>query len=245
MDIQNRLDQLNVLYVKFDKNLKITDASKPYLDFVKCDSLSDVLGKECPDLFKKEHSFFCEDSNLYNIEGYDRTALMYKGKIKVADNNYVGFGKILPSVLNGEVEFKNVRSCRIIGDDLISWVFNSNLTTDEQGNVDGIELVGLEVDPNAFPFPNNKSFYDKNNGYFYLGEGFASTHLTPKELDVLKLLLVEFGTDAQIAMELGITRGCCSNYINLLRTKLGCATRSELFEVALKNGWYYFFGLRS
>ena len=58
MNIQNKFDQLNILYVKFDKNLKVVDASKPYLDFVKCDSLSDLLGKEYPDLFKKNIAFF-------------------------------------------------------------------------------------------------------------------------------------------------------------------------------------------
>lgn len=60
--------------------------------------------------------------------------------------------------------------------------------------------------------------------------------LTPRELDVLRLLAQGLDNDA-IAQQLVLTKRTVQNHITIIYDKLGVASRTEALLAAVQNGW--------
>lgn len=68
------------------------------------------------------------------------------------------------------------------------------------------------------------------------GEDSKNHELTPREMEVLRLL-VEGKTNPQIGLVLGISKKTVEKHLGAVYSKIGVASRVEAAEVALRKGW--------
>ena len=107
---------------------------------------------------------------------------------------------------------------------------------DKEGHIIGIEGVSINV-TNYLLIPREGKF-DFKNQRFYLGKTFGNEYLTSRELEVFRYILNGYALK-KIAILLNISLLTTRWYVNSLRVKLQCRSKTEIMSVAIKHGLTY------
>lgn len=79
---------------------------------------------------------------------------------------------------------------------------------------------------------------NKSHSYLALGNIFGHAHLTKRETEVLKYVVLGY-TAKRIGQTLGISFRTVEAYIETLKMKLMCASKSDITEIVIKSGLIY------
>ena len=79
-----------------------------------------------------------------------------------------------------------------------------------------------------------KSRYDQSTG---LSQDHSTAELSPREIDVLKLLCKEY-TNKEVAAQLNITEYTVKGHRDKIKSKLNCQNLAGMMEYAIKKGYH-------
>ena len=100
---------------------------------------------------------------------------------------------------------------------------------------DCIGVAGYFTEITHHNFTRNKGYIDYTTNRFYFDENATDKYFTPRELEVLKLLMTGYQSK-KIALILKISSRTADEYIDNIKTKLNCYTKSEVILSAFKLG---------
>lgn len=75
-----------------------------------------------------------------------------------------------------------------------------------------------------------------------LGSEFNNQHLTQREIEVLRLVVLGY-TAKKIGQQLNISYRTAEAYINTLKEKLNCCSKGELASIAFATGLIHRLGI--
>lgn len=75
-----------------------------------------------------------------------------------------------------------------------------------------------------------------------LGQNFGNKHLTKREAQVLKYIILGY-TAKRIGQELDISFRTVESYIEIIKMKLDCASKGQIAETIIKSGLILELGL--
>ncbi len=81
-----------------------------------------------------------------------------------------------------------------------------------------------------------------NSNFDLLGKYFIDKLLTKREMEVLKYIVLGY-TAKRIGQSLQISFRTVEAYIEILKTKLDCASKSDIPEIVFKSGLILHLGL--
>lgn len=146
---------------------------------------------------------------------------------QITDKKIVEKGLIYLNILE-----KQRINCHCTLDILIS----KNKLLDNKDNCVGI--IGSYVVTNKYHLIEKMGTWNKNQTRFYLGNEYGNEHLTKREVDILRYLLLGF-TLKKIALSLNLSPRTIEGYLNTIKQKFQCKTKGDLITFSIKSGLSY------
>lgn len=132
-------------------------------------------------------------------------------------------------VLGGHI-FINIQEIMYKNHELANILVTKQQYFDKNNECNGV--IGHFIDISGYHVKKNSGYYDPKNKRFFLGESFNNRYLSEQQYKVFKLILLGY-SGQQIANTLNISRRTVEGYINIIKEKMHCQTKNEIFTKAI------------
>lgn len=100
-----------------------------------------------------------------------------------------------------------------------------------------VGTVGSSIDVTSLVWYKKFGHLDEKNRLL-LGPTFSNQHLTPREVDTLRLILIGL-PGSEIAKRLKLSKRTVESYIEAIKSKLQCRTKGDIVATCVQNGLTY------